>query len=150
LDKLRLGRRFSTEMTTLIIGKGAGRGKRAPKVTGRIINLSLGGACIELDQPMRMRGGEEMTVALSLPAELAAKEPKAAPRKPLPKAPVAAARGRASATTKKAPPPPPESRIKCTVAWVDKKCTKAGLQFGRLTDVQRKGLEELLRGSLSA
>ena len=147
IDKLRLGRRFDTHMDTMIIGKGAGRGKRAPKVTGRIVNLSLGGACIELDEPMKMKGGEEMMVALALPGEeglvVAASAPTPAKK--------SAPKGRATASAKKEKEKEkqvPEARIKCTVAWVDKKYTKAGLQFSRLTDVQKKGLEELLRSAL--
>lgn len=142
IDKLRLGRRFETKMITMIIGKGAGRGKRAPKVTGKIINLSLGGACIELDAPMKMRDGEEMMVALALPGDDAYGLPAAPTKKSAPK-------GRAAAATKHEAPLP-EARIKCTIAWVDKKCTKAGIQFSRLTDVQRRGLQELLRSSVSA
>lgn len=145
LDKYRLGKRFDVEMDTLVIGKGAGRGKRAPKVTGRITNLSLGGACIELDAPMKMKGGEEMMVALMLPNEgegakvLAALAP---PKKPTLKTPQP--KGRVAATTKK-PKAGTESKIKCTVQWIDKKHTRAGVMFGRLTDQQRKALEELLR-----
>lgn len=149
IDKNRLGKRFDLNIHTMIIGKGAGRGKRAPKGTGRITNLSLGGACIELDVPMRIKNGEEMMVALSLPSD---EHPKgkivAMPIKalPTPKGP----KGRAAATTKKAAPPEiPDARIKCTVAWIDKRCTKAGIQFARLTDVQKKGLEEILRTAIS-
>lgn len=146
LDKHRLGRRFMTEIDTLIIGKGAGRGKRAPKVTGRIINLSLGGACIVLDEPMKVRSGEEMVVSLALPdgatVDLSlGKADKKAPLKDK-------AKLRPTATTKKAKEAAPETKVKCVIAWIDKKCTKAGLQFGRLTDTQRKGLEELLRSSV--
>jgi CheY-like chemotaxis protein len=150
LDKHRLGRRFTAQMETMIIGKGAGRGKRAPKVTGRIVNLSLGGACIELDAPLKMKNGEEMLVALSLPGGELALELEAAPEKKAP-VPASTAKARSTANAKKekavAKPTIPEARIKCTVAWVDKKCTMAGIQFARLTDVQRKGLEELLRSS---
>ena len=37
------------------------------------------------------------------------------------------------------------ARIKCVVAWVDTKGGRTGVRFNRLTDPQRKGLEELLR-----
>jgi len=147
LDKHRLGKRFGLQMETLVIGKGAGRGKRAPKVTGRIVNISLGGACIEFDTPMRVKSGEEMLVALSLPGTPGKEEPRAKEAKKMLKP---AAKGRAAATTRKAPKPAPETRVKCTICWMDKKYTMAGVQFGRLTDVQKKGLEELLRGSQTA
>lgn len=134
LDKHRLGRRFDTDLETMIIGKGAGRGKRSPKATGRITNISLGGACIELNEPMRMKGGEEMTVSFELPADGSAPVP-VLTAKPKGKT--------ATLTTKKVKTE--EQRIKCTVAWIDKKCTKAGIMFGRLTDQQRRAIEDLLR-----
>lgn len=134
LDKHRLGRRFDTDLDTMIIGKGAGRGKRAPKATGRITNISLGGACIELDEPLKMKGGEEMTVSFDLPADGSA---------PIPRIVTKAKTRSASLTTKKTKTE--EQRIKCTVAWIDKKCTKAGIMFARLSDPQRKAIEDLLR-----
>jgi CheY-like chemotaxis protein len=142
LDKHRLGKRFDIALETLIIGKGAGRGKRSPKATGRIVNLSLGGACIDLDVPMKMKAGEEMTVALELPVDANGKPTIKVSVTPAP----SSGKARATAAPKKAPKGS-EAKIKCTVAWIDKKHTKAGLMFGRLTDVQRKGLEELLRNS---
>ncbi len=146
LDKHRLGRRFQIEIDTMIIGKGAGRGKRAPKVTGRITNMSLGGACIELDEPMRVKNGEEMLVALSLPED--GKPMKIKPitaKKPEPKGP----KGRLTTGAKKAPPPKQisDARVKCTICWIDKKYTRAGISFAKLTDGQKRGLEELLRNS---
>ncbi len=150
LDKHRLGRRFDVLFDTMIIGKGAGRGKRAPKVTGRITNMSLGGCMIELDEPMKVKNGEEMMIALDLPEDgkpLKAKVVKA----PAPKPTIGRdAKGRLTAAPKKpAPKHIPDARVKCTVAWVDKKFTKAGIQFAKLTDSQRKGLEELLRNSVT-
>lgn len=149
LDQHRLGRRFDVLLDTLVIGKGAGRGKRAPKVTGRITNMSLGGALIELDEPMKVQNGEEMMIALDLPedgkplrAKLIAKP--IAPKKPDAKN----AKGRLTAAPKKsAPKHIPDARVKCTVAWIDKKFTKAGIQFAKLSDSQKRGLEELLRNS---
>jgi CheY-like chemotaxis protein len=138
-DKHRLGKRFDIEMETLIIGKGAGRGKRAPKVHGRIKNISIGGAFIEFDEPMRFKGGEEMTVALSFPTLGKMKKTKTTAAKP-------------AAKPRKAPPPKKEQdyddKIKCTIAWMDKKHTKAGVIFSKLNDIQKKNLEVLLRNSL--
>ena len=136
LDKHRLGKRFNVEgmeMETLVIGKGAGRGKRAPKVSGRIVNLSLGGVCVEIDEHMAMKGGEEMTVALDLPP---------VQLKPKRKTKTTAAKKK----TKKAKSAA-EAKIKCKVCWVDKKNLQVGFAFNRLTEVQKKGLESLLRSS---
>ncbi len=141
LDKHRLGRRFDTDLETLIIGKGAGRGKRAPKVTGRVSNISLGGACIELDEPMKMKGGEEMTMAIELPNDGTMPPPLGITTKPK----GVGAKAKATTAAKKAKTT--EQRIKCTIAWIDKKGARAGVMFGRLTDVQRKALEDLLRSA---
>ena len=152
LDKHRVGRRFDVAIDTLIIGKGAGRGKRAPKVRGKIVNLSLGGACLELDSPLKVDSGEEMTVAFSFPTELAPLVEQAAPSTKSEKNP-----------SKIQKPKPPktvqieqddaedasQARLRCTIAWVDRKCTKAGIKFSRLTDAQRKGIEELLRATMT-
>jgi CheY-like chemotaxis protein len=124
VEKNRLGRRFETALDTLIIG----------------------GACIELDELLKIKGGDEMMVALSLPAE-GAPVVKAKPAPTLGKKPALkpGAKARPTPTTKK--PVIPESKIKATVCWVDKKSSRAGFAFARLTDIQRKALEELLRGS---
>ncbi len=150
LDKHRLGRRFDVLLDTMIIGKGAGRGKRAPKATGRITNLSLGGAMIELDEPMRVKNGEEMLIALDLPEDGKPLRARVLKVPPAPKLPAKRdAKGRLTAAPKPKPQPKhiPDARVKCTVAWVDKKFVKAGIQFSKLSDSQKKGLEELLRNS---
>jgi CheY-like chemotaxis protein len=136
LDKHRIGKRFDISIETIIIGKGAGRGKRAPKANGKITNLSLGGCCIELDSPIKFKNGEEMTVSLNLPQNdvNTATSDKSS------------LRSRAASTTKaKVSEEAADSKIKCTVAWIDKKCIRAGIQFNKLTDIQKKGLEQLLR-----
>lgn len=144
LDKYRLGRRFYCDMETLIVGKGAGRGKRAPKVGGRFINISLGGACVELDEPTKLKLGEEMTISLALPSdEPAPKSPKVSLTKKLFSLKAMPGKTKSLVAKQKAA----EARVKCTIAWMDRKCTKAGIVFARLTDVQRKGLETLLRHS---
>ncbi len=126
-DKHRLGRRFDTSMETLLVGKGAGRGKRAPKVTGRIINISLGGACVELDTPMKFKNGEELTIAVQLPTP--GQTTKKVVRKPI------------------SDDDNSDAKIKGVIAWIDKKSTKIGFRFNRLSDGQRRSLEELLKSS---
>ncbi len=142
LEKYRLGKRFEMALETLIIGKGAGRGKRSPKVTGKIINISLGGACIELDQPMKLKGGEELLVAVPFPDPNAPK-----PVKLTPHAKAMAARKKKTAKDVSADLEKSESKVKCTVAWIDKKFTKAGFKFLKLSDSQKKAVEALLRES---
>ena len=139
LTNHRVGRRFPVEMATTVIGRGAGRGKRAPKVSGRLVNVSLGGVCVALAEPMTLQGGDEMTVSLTLPMEAATGRRRA----------VAKSAKQTDAKGPEALPPAGEARIKCTVAWFDQKSMKAGLQFNRLTEVQRRGLEALLRRSMA-
>lgn len=138
-DKHRLGKRFDIDLETLVIGKGAGRGKRAPKVNGKIRNISVSGAFIEFDEPMIFKGGEEMMVALSFPTLNKMKKTKTTAAK-VPLKP------------KKAPPQKKEQdfddKIRCTIAWMDKKHTRAGVIFSKLNDLQKKNLEALLRNSL--
>jgi CheY-like chemotaxis protein len=130
-DKHRLGKRFDTSMETLLVGKGAGRGKRAPKVSGRIVNLSLGGACVELNSPMKFKSGEELTIAV-----------------PLPTANQSAKKGGAKAIA--FDDDGSDAKIKGVIAWVDKKSTKIGFRFSRLSDSQKRGIEVLLKGSNAA
>ena len=139
VEKHRLGKRFEIDLETLLVGKGAGRGKRAPKAKGKIVNLSLGGACVSLEEPMKMKGGQELTVTLSLP--LSGKEkPTAAPAAKRKKTRTAMTTSKKTAASKVA-----ETKIKATVAWFDRGSQTAGFQFSRLTELQKRGLEQLLR-----
>lgn len=144
LDKFRLGRRFYCDMQTLMVGKGAGRGKRAPKITGRVTNISLGGACIELASPTKLQLGEEITVTLALPfagASAQAKPVKSSLTKKLFPLKSAASKSKSKAEEEESP----EAKVRCTVAWMDRKHTKAGVAFARMTEIQKKALETLLR-----
>ena len=123
VEGFRIGKRFESKMDTQLIAKAAGRGKRAPKVQGTILNLSLGGACIKLDGSMKMKKAQELTMTLSLPAH--GKKKTGAKR---------------SATTALGG----ETKIKATVAWTNTK-GEVGLQFMRLTDLQKRGLEDYFR-----
>jgi CheY-like chemotaxis protein len=147
LDRHRLGRRFEFEVKTLVVGKGAGRGKRAPKVQGRIVNLSLGGLCVALDTPFKMKGGQEFTVAVTLPTLSSKLE---APNvEELAKATAGKKATATTKTTKAGKPskkaPGVETKLKATVAWTADGGKLAGFKFDGLTDAQRKGIETLLR-----
>jgi CheY-like chemotaxis protein len=151
LDKHRVGRRFDVAIETLVIGKGAGRGKRAPKVKGKIVNLSLGGACLELDAPLKVDSGEEMTVAFAFPEEIAASSEKEVSPSRQAKSTTKVSKPKSSKTVQveaEDGDDASQARLRCTIAWVDRKCTKAGIKFSRLTDAQRKGIEDLLRSTM--
>lgn len=128
LDNHRLGKRFPIEMKTQIVGKGAGRGKRSPKVDGKIINLSFGGVCVAMPPTFKLKNGEEMTLSLHLPVETATTQLAATKKTPTTKI----------KTT--------ESKVKATVAWTKDGGKLAGFQFAKLTDGQKRGLEMLLKG----
>ena len=68
VNRYRLGRRFDVEYPMLLVGKGAGRGKRAPKFDGQMVNISMGGACVELATPAKLKAGEEFLVTLAVPS----------------------------------------------------------------------------------
>lgn len=127
LSKHRLERRFNTSFLTQLIGKAAGRGKRAPKVDGKVLNISLGGACVKIQGPLKVKKSQELTMSIELPSE--DDEGKSAARK---KKTVTAA----------------ESKIKAKVAWINSK-GEVGLQFGKLSDGQRRQLEIYFKTQLS-
>lgn len=122
IEGFRIGRRFESDMETQLVAKAAGRGKRAPKVQGRIVNLSLGGARIKLQGSLKMKKAQELTMTINLPVV----EPK----------------GREASNNPA--PVTGETKIKAKVAWINTE-GEVGLQFARLTDLQRKGLENYFR-----
>ncbi|MES2743859.1 MAG: response regulator [Bdellovibrionota bacterium] len=121
VSKYRLEKRFDSEFTTELVGKAAGRGKRAPKVTGTIVNISLSGACVKLESGSKVKKTQEVTMSIELPSDAAEKKKKAA----------AAAAGT-------------EAKIKATVAWINAR-GEIGLQFAKLSDVQKRVLENYFR-----
>ena len=142
IERHRLGRRFDTEVPTQLVGKAAGRGKRAPKVTGRIVNISLGGACVELDSNQgKVKKAQEFILTLPMFDE---KPTKAIPGATKKAATKTTAAKKATAQKKKAVGP--ETKVKATVAWVNPQ-GQIGLQFGKLTELQKKELETILRAA---
>lgn len=127
ISKHRLERRFNASFITQLVGKAAGRGKRAPKVDGKVLNISLGGACVKIQGPLKVKKSQELTMSIELPAQ--GEDDKAAARK-------------------KKTLPAAESKIKAKVAWINSK-GEVGLQFGKLSDVQRKQLEIYFKTQLS-
>lgn len=118
----RIDKRFDTEIGTILIGKAAGRGKRAPKVEGKMINLSLGGACISMAEPGKeVPQCEEYTLTLTLPQP---------PKKSAPDVPVDSI----------------ETKVKAQIAWSSEKSGLIGIKFSKLTEAQKKGLIHLFRG----
>ena len=138
VEKRRVGTRFDTDLETMVIAKAAGRGKRAPKGTGKVTNLSLGGACVAMDTAIKMKKNQELTLAVSFP--VAPGKPKAT-KTTTTKQKKTGTKKTAKKTTTKVKTV--ESKLKGTVCWITD--DEVGLRFGKLTEVQRSGLESFLR-----
>ncbi len=128
IEQKRTGKRFNIELPMQVIAKAAGRGKRAPKSAGVVTNLSLGGACIQLDTSMKMKTEQELTLSVNIPATTRSSSK---PSKSL------TVKSKAKAKTN-------DTKIKATVAWIAKD-GQVGLRFANLTDNQQKGIEAFLK-----
>lgn len=115
----RIDKRFNSEMDTLLVGKASGRGKRAPKVEGMMVNISLGGACIKVDSLKSLSKEDEFTLTLSIPQIKGRKNPV-----------------EDVLLT--------ETKVKGTIAWQNKS-GHIGVKFAKLTEIQKKGLISLFR-----
>jgi len=135
----RLGRRFPLRVTTQLVGKGAGRGKRAPRMVAELVNVSIGGACIKIDKLVKLKSGQEFNLALPLSGKMRDVGPKDATKSKARKGAAAARPVKPPAIKFKA-----DEAVKAKVCWVSPD-GRVGLQFGKLSDGQRKGLEVLLR-----
>lgn len=122
IGKYRLERRFDTTFNTQLVGKATGRGKRAPKVGGTVVNISMGGACVKLDGSLKMKKAQELTMSIEIP------EPK----------------GKSTTKKKGGASAAAEAKIKAKVAWISPK-GEIGLQFAKLSDLQRKVLENFFK-----
>ena len=68
LNRHRILKRFDVAYPTLLVGKGEGRGKRASKHDGQLINISIGGVCMAVNNPAKMRRDEEFVITLGVPS----------------------------------------------------------------------------------
>ena len=68
INRHRLGKRFEVDLPSLMVGKGEGRGKRAPKFDGRLVNISMGGMGLVLTEPGKLKRDEEFIVTMGIPA----------------------------------------------------------------------------------
>lgn len=67
IGKFRVQRRFDFTPKTRLLGKSEGRGKRTPKFPGQLINVSIGGACIQLSAAAKLKNGEEVALEMPVP-----------------------------------------------------------------------------------
>jgi CheY-like chemotaxis protein len=147
VNKGRLVKRFETDIETMLVGKGEGRGKRSPKVSGNIVTLSISGALVRLENCTKIKIGDEYTISMDLPddevvvSESIAKSTKAAITGRGAGGKNVTAKPTATIKTKAA-------KMKATVAWVNKGKTEAGIQFSDLTELQKKKLQSVLKSHI--
>ena len=144
LDGERVRKRYQTSLDAMLIGKGAGRGKRAPKVKGNVINLSIGGALLKLDNQLKMKIGEEVSLNLSLQSGPgpALERKSTANQKATRAKEESHKRGHEGSAVSKS-----LTKIKAKIAWANKSKKEAGIYFESLTENHRKVLENLLKTS---
>lgn len=116
LGNRRLVKRFNADFETQLVGKGEGRGKRAPKVQGKVLDIGVGGFRISSDNSIKMKKGDEVTVTLDFPRVVLDNEE-------LKPAPV---------------------KLRATIAWIGKCKNRAGVEFIKLSETQRKVMEGYL------
>ena len=148
LEKKRVQKRYSTEMEAVLSSKGSNSAKRAPKVRGNIVNLSAGGAMLNLEQKSSLRPGEEVSLTIYHAAKnsragSAQKLPPGKLHRPPELSEEAKARARGAKPTLK----PGSFRLKARIAWADTRSRKAGLSFYSLTDHNIRVIESLLKSS---
>lgn len=116
LGNRRLVKRFVTDFDAQIVGKGEGRGKRAPKVFGPVLDMGVGGFRVSSDEVISMKKGDDVTVTLDFPVAILDNE-----------------------DVKPAP-----LKIKSSIVWVGRCKSKAGIEFGKISETQRKIVEGYL------
>lgn len=127
LEKKRVTRRFLTELKAEVIGHGSGKGKRAPKAEGRIINIGIGGALVKLEESVKVKVGEEMVLKFSFQDHF--KKQKKRAEKMASELLIGS------------------SKLKAKVVWTDKAKKQAGFTFGDLTESNLKSLEFFLKSA---
>ncbi len=67
VNRHRLGKRFDVDFPSLMIGKGEGRGKRAPKFEGQVVSISMGGVGINFPTPAKLKCEDEFVISMGVP-----------------------------------------------------------------------------------
>lgn len=136
VTRRRIQKRFVTDIKSEVV---AGQGK-APKIKGKIVNLSLGGAMVKCDAVVKAKVGQEVAVFCDFTSYLKSKEGKKA------KAASSKSSGEASKKSKTASQEKEKMiKLKATVAWSGKQ--KIGLSFRDLPEATHREIEDILRVS---
>ncbi len=119
IEKRRLHKRFMAKSKVTLTPASS----KIKKVEATLLNLSFGGALIEIAGKHSLKAGD--SIILQVHEEKAKK-------------------------TKSVAPTPAFSgldRVKATIAWTDKRNAQTGIKFDKLSKVHEKNLEELFRRS---
>ncbi len=149
INKHRIVKRFNSELDTELIGKNLSKNKKLPQVNGKILNVSMGGVCLQLDQNIKIKKSEELILAL--PLSLASPEKhqnKESTLQTKNKKGAKNVKGKKKVQKKlatKKPSSVPTTKIKVKMTWQDSKSKTVGLQFSKLTELQKNALGGLLK-----
>ena len=153
VKKRRFRRRYSTVIDALIVGKGAGRGKRAPKVRGKIVNMSIGGALLNLEHGLKFKTGEDISLTMFYPASSqdgSSLTLKSVPNNKTPRSLTIENSTAVSPITTQTDSQGWQkgiAKLKAKVAWVDQNGKLAGVNFENLSENHRRAVEAILRQS---
>ena len=147
VKKRRTQRRFTTALSSCVVGRAEGRGKRAPKVEGHITNISIGGACIDIESQtdLKLKKAQDLVLSVQFPVQ----SKQAAQKQTITASKSAGAKdGKAKTVAKKAKKTTRkvktvEVKYKGKVVWRSK--TQLGIRFSKMSEVQRSGLEDYFR-----
>ncbi len=67
VNRHRLGKRFDVDFPSMMVGKGEGRGKRAPKFQGKLVSISMGGVGLVFSTPAQLKRDEEFIISMGIP-----------------------------------------------------------------------------------
>lgn len=156
LDKKRVQKRYITNMDAALSSPGDKKGLRTERFKGNVINISIGGALLQLDQGAELRNGEEISLTLYHSAEkkLSSSEQDSA-QTSIPKTKTRSkTKGTNAGSEPKNKGTPTlktgSSRLKAKIAWADQKKHTAGISFLSLTESNRKVLEVIMKESKEA
>ncbi len=122
----RVYKRFKSYLPSQLIIKAEGPGKKAPKVSGIISNISVTGAKLDVATLVQLKKNEEVTLSLSLPLFEEGEDGNLRPQ------------------MKKNQYVYAETKIKSQVIWKNKN-KEVGLKFSKLTASQISDIKTFMR-----
>jgi CheY-like chemotaxis protein len=142
-NKSRIEKQFQTALDAILTSNNP-KLKKPPQIKGNILNLSIGGALLELEEKLTFNTGDEVIIAL-LPESKVDKatskaekgNTKAAPTLKKAKAALNSKEAELSAAAK----------LNAKITWTNKSKNQAEIHFDKLNSKHQKMLEDILRKS---